>query len=185
MLQTQSQPVRDDSCESDRGEEVGGELVIACRDAAEVLEPAEGILDEMALLVAGSVVANGRCPRAAARDDRNRSSFTDRIAQSVGIVALIGNDVACADGALEKRWSGTHVGDVSRRERDRVGAPDVGERVDLGGLPNNKKKNRLRPPPFSTERGALGLDVDLVDRRAFFNNIAGGERLEQSVPETS
>jgi hypothetical protein len=113
----------------------------------------------MALLVARAVVADRRRSRSTTGDDRYGSGATDRAPQSVGVIAFVGEDVPCAGGALEKRWSGAYVGDVARRERDRVGAPDdVGERVDLGGLAAARGADRLRPrPPFPPKAARWAL----------------------------
>ena len=43
-VQTHSDPERDEGCERNSREEVAGELVVACGDAAEVLQPAESCL---------------------------------------------------------------------------------------------------------------------------------------------
>ncbi len=104
----------------------------------------------MALLVAGAVMADGRGSRPAAGDHRHGPGATDHAPQSVGVVAFVGQDVPCPDGAFEKRRSRAHVGDVARREGDRVGTPDdVGERVDLRGLAAARGTDRLRSrPPF-------------------------------------
>jgi hypothetical protein len=45
-------PIEQSGNEAQAGEEVAGELVIACGDGSEVLEPAVGALDEVAPLVA-------------------------------------------------------------------------------------------------------------------------------------
>ena len=108
------------------------------------------IATEMALLVARAVVADRRRSRSTAGDDRHSPRAADLAPQCVRVVALVGEDVSCSDGALEKRWSRTHVGDVARRERDRVRASDdIGESVDLGGLAAARGADRLRSrPPF-------------------------------------
>ena len=45
-------PIEQSGNEAQAGEEVAGELVVACGDGAEVLEPAVGALDDVAPLVA-------------------------------------------------------------------------------------------------------------------------------------
>ena len=54
----QSSPERDEGSEGDSGEEVSGKLVVTCCDAPEVFQATEGILDEMAALVALCVVSD-------------------------------------------------------------------------------------------------------------------------------
>ena len=56
----------------------------------------------MALLVAGAVMADGRGSRSAAGDHRHGPGATDHAPQSVGVVAFVGQDVPCPDGAFEK-----------------------------------------------------------------------------------
>jgi hypothetical protein len=69
-VQTRSAPERDDAGERDGGSEVGGELVVARGDAAEVLQSAERRLDTPAIFVAGQVVLDRLPACAPARDDR-------------------------------------------------------------------------------------------------------------------
>ena len=57
-LQTQSYPESEHGGECDGGQEVAREFVVSGSDTSEVLEPAEGILDEMARLVSGFVERN-------------------------------------------------------------------------------------------------------------------------------
>src|ERR1700743_2176777 len=54
-VRTQSGPPNDSGSQIDSGEEVSGELVIAGRNSAPVLEPAKHALDEVALLVCSAV----------------------------------------------------------------------------------------------------------------------------------
>jgi hypothetical protein len=49
---THSDPERDDGSEDDGGQEVDGELVVACGNAPEVLEATEGSFDPPAIAVA-------------------------------------------------------------------------------------------------------------------------------------
>ena len=52
-----------------RRQEVGGEFVVAGVDAAKVLEPTVGVLDEASVAVTRFVVTDGALSVAAARDD--------------------------------------------------------------------------------------------------------------------
>ena len=101
-LQTRSQPEREQGGEGDGGQEVVGELVVAGGDATEVLEPAEGVLDQVAIAVSASVVGDLPLARDPAWNDRHGAGLTERAAQAIGVVALVGQDVAGAAGAGQK-----------------------------------------------------------------------------------
>jgi hypothetical protein len=58
-VQTHSNPERDDGGEDDGGQEVEGELVVACGNAPEVLEATEGCFDPPAITIAPFIVADG------------------------------------------------------------------------------------------------------------------------------
>jgi hypothetical protein len=57
-------------------------------DAAEVLEAAEGVLDEVSAAITFLIVADGALAAAPAGDDGNGASVAERAPQPVGIVAL-------------------------------------------------------------------------------------------------
>ncbi len=149
----------DDGGEGDGGEEVGGELVVAGGDMAEVLEPAEGVLDAVALPVARFVVDDLALSGDSAGDHRHGPGFAEGAAERVGVVPLVGQHVASADGPGQERRRDGDVEDVARRQDQGEGTPDgVGESVDLGCLAAPRGADRLRlRPPFSpnAERCAL------------------------------
>lgn len=72
-VQSRPDPEGDADCEGG-GEEVLGEFVVASGDAANVLEAAEGVLEEAAFAVARFVVGNWRLAVAARRGRRTGSS---------------------------------------------------------------------------------------------------------------
>ena len=55
-VQTHSNPERDDGGEDDGGQEVEGELVVACGNAPEVLEATERCFDPPAITIAPFIV---------------------------------------------------------------------------------------------------------------------------------
>jgi hypothetical protein len=67
-LQTRSKPENDEGGESDSGEEVGGQLVVASGDTPKVLESAENVLDEMAIVVTALVIDDGAFPTSTTRN---------------------------------------------------------------------------------------------------------------------
>lgn len=104
-------------------QDVGGEFVVSCGDTAEVLETAEGVLDQVAATVPVLVVADGAFAVASTGDDRNGSSVAKRAAQQVGIIALVGEQVSHAGCSLEQGRCGLHVTDVASRQHQRIGTP--------------------------------------------------------------
>ena len=57
-FEAHSQPGCDVCCEGHAWQEVGGKLVVAGGDALEVLQAAEGVLDEVAVAIARFIVAD-------------------------------------------------------------------------------------------------------------------------------
>ena len=57
-LQTQSNPECDEDCQSDCGQEVSCEFVIASCHASEVFEATEGIFDKVAILVTPLIISD-------------------------------------------------------------------------------------------------------------------------------
>ena len=150
-VQTRSQPERDGGGECDGGQEVGGELVVAGCHPAEVLEAAERVLDQVAAAVAPPVMADGPFAVAAAGNDRSGALCTQRAAERIRVVSLVGDQVAHGPGAFEQGGRDGDVAGVACTQRQRVGATDdIGERVDLGGPAAARPADRLRlPPPFA------------------------------------
>ena len=67
----------------------------------------------MSVGVSRLVVGDTFYPGALSRDDRRGFGAADHAAQSVGVVAFVGDDVPGTDSALEQRWSRVHVDDVT------------------------------------------------------------------------
>jgi hypothetical protein len=158
-LQTRSEPEGDKGGERNGGEEVGCELVVTGGDAAEVLDPAEGVFDAVALPVAGLVVYDLALAVGAAGDDGHSPGLAQGPAQGVSVVSLVGQYVSSSLGAGQQRRGDGDVGDVARGEDQGEGASDgVSEGVDLGSLAAARGADRLRfRPPFApkAERCAL------------------------------
>ena len=133
--------------------------MVAGGDAPEVLEAAEGVLDEVSCAIALLVVADRAFAVAPARNDGCRPGVAERAAQSIGVIALVGQHVAHAPGPLEESGCGLHVADVAGRQHQRIGAADdVGERVDLGRPAAARAIDRLdRAPPFPPNAARCAL----------------------------
>ncbi len=113
----------------------------------------------MAIAVSAPVVGDLLLAGDPSWDHRRGAGLAQRPAQGVGVVSLVGQDVAGAAGAGEELRRDRDVGDVAGRQRQRKGAADdVGEGVDLGRLAAARGADRLnfRPPfPPNAERCAL------------------------------
>ena len=86
---TRSQPECDGGGERHGGEGVGGELVLASGDAAEVLEAAEGVRDKVATAIALLIVADRALVVAATGDERSGAYLTGQAAQPVDLVPRV------------------------------------------------------------------------------------------------
>src|SRR2546430_8750921 len=84
LISSEPQPHRG---ELDHGEEVGGELVVASSDAAEVLQLREEALDQVALAVEALAEAGFPAPVALGRDGRG-ALVLDQLADAIGVIGL-------------------------------------------------------------------------------------------------
>lgn len=113
----------------------------------------------MAVSVAGHVVGDLSLSVGSTWNDRHSSGLTQHPSQRSGVIALVGQHVACAPGAGQQTRRDRDVGDVAGRQDQCEGASDdVGEGVDLGRLAAPRRPDPLRPgPPFppKAERCAL------------------------------
>ena len=100
-VETRSNPEGEDCGECDGGEEVCGELVVSGSNAAEVLEPTEGVLDEVSVAIAGTIMANRSFAAGAARDHRHGAGLSNGSAQRIGVISFVGQDVASIAGTRE------------------------------------------------------------------------------------
>jgi len=95
----------------------------------------------------------------AARDDGDLSRLAQALADRVGVIALVGDEVARACGAVQQETGRFHVRHIAGRQFEGVGPPErVCEGVDLGRLSAARRADRLsfRPPfPPWAERCAL------------------------------
>ena len=134
-VQTQSEPVCDDNGKCRCREEICSELVVARGDAAEIFDAAVCIFDEMAVTVHGPVVADRSFAVGTAGNDRNLFACAQRSAQCVGIIALVGNDVARRGGTRQEFRRSANVGNITGTERCRERPADnVGQEMDFRRL---------------------------------------------------
>ncbi len=134
-VRTQSDPVSDDSGDGDGGEEVSSKLVVAGGDAAEVLEPAEGVFDPPAVAVAALVVLDGPLAVGPSWNDRNCVLVAELTAEAVGVVALVTDQARGRREPTEKARSNRDVAHLATGQMEHNGPPEeVRDHVDLGGL---------------------------------------------------
>ena len=75
------------------------ELVIACRNAPEVLQPAKAALDDIAAFVGFLIMADFLFAVGFAWDDRLDAALLEKGADCIGIVAFVGEELFDARGS--------------------------------------------------------------------------------------
>ena len=150
-VRTRSAPECDDGSEGDSGGIVAGELVVAGRDAAEVLEATEHGFGAPAILVAQLVVLDRALSGSRAWDHRHDAGLAQIGAKPIGVIALVGQKAPdAARGGHQHIGRRPYVARVARGEMDDGRAAEgVGEDVDLGGRPAPRRTDGLVfCPPF-------------------------------------
>lgn len=100
-VETQSNPERDEDGDGDGGQEVPGEFVVACVDAPEVLDAAESVFDEMPIPITPFVIDDFALPVDTPRNDRDDAVAAQVCPDSIGVIALVSQQVARALGLVE------------------------------------------------------------------------------------
>ncbi len=146
-------PIADGDDEAEAGEEVAGELVVAGRDAAEVFDPAEGALDDVAGLVGDRIEGMAVHPGDLVGDDGRGAARSQEAAQMVGVIGLVADQAAARRRRGDQRRRACDVGDLAPGQENGVRpALAVDKRVDLGRAPAAAATNRLVAlPPFAPE----------------------------------
>lgn len=121
-----------DCTEGDEPHEVGEQLVVARRDAAEVFEFVEEALDQIAFFVELPVAGMRSAAVGPGWDDGLGASFEDGVVKMLGIVGPVGNNSTTGVPFNERR-AVEHLAAVARAcdEADRV-AEAVRRRMQLG-----------------------------------------------------
>lgn len=78
-FETQSGPPDDDGRQCDSCGKVDSQLVVACGDTAEILEPTEHALDKIALLVGGRIKGVEAFPCRIVRDHRQSAALDQKL----------------------------------------------------------------------------------------------------------
>lgn len=113
-------------------EEIGNERVAPGSDMAEVLQAAEGVLNQLRFAISLCVVANGALAVAALGHDGGHACLTERTVQAVGIVAFVTEQVPHASRTFEKGGCCLDGAAVARCQHQRMGTTDnISERMGL------------------------------------------------------
>jgi len=137
-----------DSGEFDEAHKVGEELVVSCRDTAELFELVEETLDDVALFVKLGVIGTFDRPISLGRNDDLAAGFDDPVAEVIGVVALVGDRSLCGETFNEVMGEGDVVA-LSRRADQAHGiAERVAGGVDFGAqsAAGATKALGVRPP---------------------------------------
>jgi len=135
--------------ESDCGEEISGEFVIARGDAAEVFEFVEEALDEVALSVDRWIDRALVLSVALGRDMGGGAAGLDDCDDGAGVVTAIGDDVACQAHPVEQHRGGRLVGGLARREHEPDGqATSVDHGMDFGAQSSTRTTDGVIRAPF-------------------------------------
>jgi hypothetical protein len=137
----------------------GGELVVAGRDPAPVLEAAEHALNGVASAVENRAEARLPAPVSLGRDVWGRTLCFDLLAHGIGVVSAVGDDQALGRQIAQQRFACAAIGGLSGRQQERSRAAEViRQRVDLGGASpaaDAERLGALPPLPPVAQRCAL------------------------------
>ncbi len=141
-----------------RQEDVCTFVVSGC-DAAEVLETAEHLLDDVAAFVSGFIVAMRMLPGRIWRDHGLDAACGQFVAQAPGVVGSIGQQTTRVANHADQTACTDQVMGVARSNQEGKRTADiVCQCVDFGGLPAARAADCIvEGPPFApaAERWAL------------------------------
>lgn len=100
------QPVGDCGGEADAGEEVGGGFVVARCDAAPILEPVEGALDDVAHLIGDRIMRRWLFAVGFGGDDGFAAIGGEIVPDIVGVIGFVA-EKACWGGNARQQPPGT------------------------------------------------------------------------------
>lgn len=113
----------------------------------------------MAAAITLLIVADGAFSVSSAGNDRAGAVFAQGLAEAVGVIALVAEQVSHTTGALEQRRGSFHVADIACCQHQGIGpTQDIGQGMDLGCPAAAGATDRLAlAPPFppNAERWAL------------------------------
>lgn len=152
-------PVYDGGGDKRGAEIVARKLVVACRDATEVLDPAPHALDAVAAAVDPGVVGYRLGARRGRGNDSQDLALGEALAEVIGVIAAVGDQAADRQAMIEQIGCHGDIVDVASAEQQHARAPlSVGQPVELRCPAAARPADRLREgPPFAppAERWAL------------------------------
>ncbi len=158
-------PIAEGDDEAEAGEEVAGELVVAGGDTAEVLQAAEGALDDVAGLVGERVEGMPVHPGDLVGNDGGGAARSQEASQVVDVVGLVADQAAARRRRGNERGRALDVGDLAAGQEDGVRPPlAVDERVDLGRAPTSRAPDGLGvlpPGPPEAQRCAFTAEESI------------------------
>jgi hypothetical protein len=166
----------------DAAKEVGGEPIVAGREATAVLEPAEHALDRIAPFVED--LAEAAFPEAVefGRYVRNRALALDQVANTVSVVGAVGMDDTPLGQAGQQHLGRVAVRCVARCQVEgEWSAVSIGDGVDLGvaTAPADADRLDVSPPlPPAAERCAFTCVLSI-------STSVGGPPAAASASKTS
>jgi hypothetical protein len=164
-VRTQLDPPDGGGGEKNGGQVISGELVVACGDAPEILEPGEHALDEISLAIGFSVMRNERFSPSAGRDDSFNAALLEDSSEAVGVVGLVGDQSFDWAGGRQQVFRHHDVMDIAWGNQQNPGPADgVGEGVDRRRASAARASYAFRKgPPFppAAERCALTCELSI------------------------
>lgn len=113
-------------------EEISSEFVVSGGNSPEILEPAEGPLDDVATFVCPFVEAVESDARRLIRDDGLGTEHRDPSAKLISVVTEIGDERAHWRRECQYAWPGGDVGVLTWREMEcKRSAARIAQRMDL------------------------------------------------------
>ena len=135
--------------DKDSGEEVSRELVETGCDAAELLEPAEEALDEIALPIDGRIDGAPDDAAGAAWNVGFGAGASDEFEDGIAVIASVGDHGDRCGQASEQLRDEGHVGSLARRqEESHRQAILVHHGVDFGAQSSTRTANGVIRAPF-------------------------------------
>jgi hypothetical protein len=113
-----SKPIGQHRDETQGGEEISREFVVARGDASPVLETTEAALDDVASFVGFLVVADALPAIGFARDDGLDSAFFEEGAERIGVITLVGNKLGDAGDQAHAGFRDDAIGSVAGRQHE-------------------------------------------------------------------
>src|SRR5579863_952678 len=152
-VQTQLEPVCDEGCDVNSGEEVSGEFVISGGDPTEILEPAEAAFDDIAPSISLLVETMDSDAIGFVGNDGLCATLDDLRSQVVAVVTFVGEQSAHVRRERQDIGSSSDIGILAGCQmKDDRPAERITQRMDFGRASAARATDRLVAfPPFPPE----------------------------------